>query len=251
MPDKELTDLIEAIEKCSRELRKIVDSVQVYPRKIPELDQVLLALLNRALNTLNSVILLVREERGADATVLSRVVIEIWIVVRWITNKEELLRAQRFAYYSNKMVERTVSMMKHHDPHAVIPPSLETAEIAEAADQYSSHIHWAGSVKMMAEEPEELDQTLTMMLYYYEVPYFMSSWYVHSNVMGVREVVPEWGVPFTLKSDRVPSLCHMALVMATNCAVLTTIRVGHTLKLEISEKAQTSWNNCVIPLITP
>ncbi len=244
-----LPQLLHAVDECLKEIRTSVNELQIFPRRFPELDRVLFGLLNRSLNTVESLLLLGRESRGADAMALSRVAIEIWIIVRWITNKDQFARAQKFAFFESKLVERTVAMIRTHDPNTTIPGRLERIELANVADKYSSHIHWAGTVRAMAEEAEEVDNTISDTLYFYNVPYFMSSWYAHANVAGVGEVVPDWGVPFSLKTASQPHLCEMSLVVAMNCAALTTMRICDTLKLNASGRVQDSWNKWISPLL--
>ncbi len=189
MPNNRLPEFIQAARSFHDRIYNIYEAC-VYPRGNSELDSVLLSLVNRTLNALKSLVMLSESQYAADANVLTRVIVEIWIVVRWITNKDSFNRDRKFTQFEAKGIERTMEVLITHDPTVLIPQNPNQEIITEAASLYSSHVHWAGTTKSMAEETEEVDSSFTDLIYFYEVPYFMTSWYVHSNVMVAAGV--EW-----------------------------------------------------------
>ena len=67
---------------------------------------------------------------------------------------------------------------------------------------------------MMAEEPDEHEVTPQGAPidgnWFYDVPYFMSSWHIQSNAMGVRDLYPDFSVPIRFKTGSDNRLCEQA-----------------------------------------
>jgi hypothetical protein len=249
----DLVTLTKAVRAFNLAVRGIIEDTHVYPRTGTWLDVTLGALLNRASNTVDSIAQLTEKDYAADADALSRIVVEIWIVVRWITNKDCHERAKRFGAFEGKLIQHAVEALKAHSPNLQIPQHTQHDAIVDAANQYRSHLYWAGTVRSMAEEPDEQQVTPAgdpiNLNWFYDIPYFMTSWRIHSNAMGVRELYPEWLAPIRLKSGSDVRLCEQALVLATNCLTLILIRVGDAWGLNINSQVEALWRDRVFALL--
>jgi len=69
----------------------------------------------------------------------------------------------------------------------LIPQNPNQEIITEAANLYGSHVYWAGPRSSWRRQKRctvllRIVHHYPNLIYFYEVPYFMTSWYVHSNV---------------------------------------------------------------------
>ncbi len=253
MPRTRSVSFSRAARSFHRKARKVIEELEIYPRRHTWLDVTLTALLNRALNTVESIALLSDRQCGADADALSRSVVEIWIVIRWITNKDSHERARKYGAFEGKLIQHAVEALKTHNPGLQVPQHPQHAAIVEAASAYRNHIYWAGPVRMMAEEPDEHEVTPQGapidLNWFYDVPYFMSSWHIRSNAMGVRDLYPDFSAPIRFKTGSNDRLCEQAVVLATNCLTLIMLRLGREWGLDISARLESLWRREILSLI--
>src|SRR6266850_6838945 len=228
---------LKAVPRYIQRVERLVERCKIFPRPLgaTELDQILLALLNRSNNTVKAMVLVATKNYGGEATALSRVLVEQWLIVRWMTNKDEHERAARFAQYEGKQVQKALERLHAHDSSIKVTHKQDT-EMKKFAALYSSHIYWAGTLRKMAEEPEERDASLKPdATWYYNIPYTIGSWFVHSNVMGVRDLAPAPRQAFKFRRKD-PNYTDMAVMMGALCFALTTARISDTLGLGISDQ---------------
>src|SRR6266487_852195 len=80
-------------------------------------------------------------------------------------------------------------------PPGLIPQNPNQEITTEAANLYGSHVYWAGPRSSWRRQKRctvllRIVHHYPNLIYFYAVPYFMTSWYVHSNVMWVRALFP-------------------------------------------------------------
>ncbi len=255
MQHNKLSAFAQAASNLVLKVQQMLEELEIHPRRNSSLDLVLAALLNRTINTHRSLCSLCDYRQGADAYVLARVIVEIWIVVRWITNTESEERARKFGLFEGKLIQHASETLKKHSPTLQIPQHPEHDFIAEAAAKYRNHVYWAGTVRELAEEQDQHEIAPTgsplTLSWYYDVPYFISSWYVHSNVMGVRSLLPEPSRPFQFNDGNDPGLCEQALVLSTSSLVMTVVRIDKVWGLGIGERLEQLWQSDFSPLLAP
>jgi hypothetical protein len=102
----------------------------------------------------------------------------------------------------------------------------------------------------MAGEPEVADtESFSNVVNFYEVQYLITSWYVHSNVMGVRDLMPETGEVFRFKVAEPVGISEIAIVMAAHCLAISAMRISHALGLGKSDAIKESWDRTVGQLV--
>lgn len=253
MATERLSTLIRSAEIIVSRMREVIEDLEIFPRRSSYLDPVVTALLNRAFNTHKSVSVICNSQAGADAYVLARVIVEILIVIRWLTNAESEKRARKFGEFEGKLIQRAIEMIRTGNPSLHIPQHPEQDLIDEAAMKYQGHIYWAGPLSTLAEEDDRWETTGTgsplNLSWYYRVPYFVASWYVHSNVMGVRSLTPQPLRPIKFLDDNDESLCQQALVLSTNCLALILIRIDKVWDLGIADLVEQLWRDDFLPLL--
>jgi len=213
------------------------------------LDLYLIALARRALRLHEAIIELWEKGLEPEANILARALCEVWIVVRWITNKDKEDRAMRYAGFEAKLIQHIGKVLPKHDPSLKMPRHREHEMIAEAAAEYSSHTSWAGvTLRTMAEEPdtieklpsgEPLDAT-----WFYDVLYFFHSCYVHSNALGTRGLTPYVGEPSSMGS-RNPKYAKQdrlfTLFSSTGYVTMIFCRLAQVWSLSIGDKIEGEW----------
>ena len=153
--------------------------------------KVLLALLSKALTTGRAVCTLVDAGFAADAFALSRTLIEIFLTIRYISNRDTERRAKEFVEYIAKTQEYTLSVAAKHYPEKVLP-TLDDS-VVEMAKKYRSPHSWfqsrGGHVKAMAMEDDTFEQDASgnpiTQAFDYEHIYSQTSHFVHATIVSL------------------------------------------------------------------
>ena len=89
---------LESIEK----LERFIDDAAFIPATQQHRGQIILALFSKTLTAGRAICALVREGFGEEAFGIGRTLIDIYLVVRYIANKDTEARAERFAMFFTK-----------------------------------------------------------------------------------------------------------------------------------------------------
>jgi hypothetical protein len=193
----EILSLIEKLESFLNEERFI-------PATAFFRSKVLLALMSKALTVGRAVCVLVDAGFYGEAFGLSRTLIDIFINVRYISNKDTEKRAKQYAEYIAKTQEELIRLSHKHFPAKVDHPKLGE-KFAELAKDYNSAHRWADArFKEMALEPDsyEFDDqgSPTVHDFDYEFVYWQTSQFVHATILSVIEHATSRGEPFRVRS---------------------------------------------------
>jgi hypothetical protein len=162
-------------------------SKAVFPRNCYP-DKSLTRLLRRVTTTARAIARLTRLGYGADALGLTRSLIDDWLVIRWITNKETEVRGKLFYDFWAKQLERMSDLSEQYGPEGQDSIPL-TARVEERAAQFKKWSSLGPTSKQMEEEEEVLDPGSTMQFargWTYDVLFFLTSCYIHPTAIGVR-----------------------------------------------------------------
>jgi Family of unknown function (DUF5677) len=133
-----------------RQVENAFVSKAVFPRNCYP-DKALTRLLRRATTTAMSIARLTRSGYGADALGLTRSLIDDWLVVRWITNKETEVRGKLFYDFWAKQLERMSDLSEQYGPEDQESVPL-TATVEERAAQFKKWSSLGPTAKQMEEE---------------------------------------------------------------------------------------------------
>ncbi len=248
MIPKDTLKRINAARSLNRGMRRLFNDLAIYPRRSC-LDFSLTGLCQRALNLQHAIILLARQGMGAEASALARLLCELWLVFRWITNQDREQTAERHLKFEAKTIDWLCSILSKHDSALSIPRHPQHKEMADAAAKYTSHVRWAGKdVKKMAEEPDTLEFLNSGQAadgtWDYDLQYFVRSSYTHSTAFGVRELVPYVGEQIVWSSREDHSLCDDAVVLSMRHVVLLFRRIDQIWCLGASAQIERLWTKC-------
>jgi hypothetical protein len=187
-----------------QQLEAHLDGLEITPATSEYRTGVILPLLSKALTVGRAVCSLVKSGFPGEAFGLSRTLVDIFLYVRYLSNKDTEERATKFIEYQMKIQERWVEVYKKYYPHSLLNRSAPSPEELKIAKKFSSPYRWTEhSLRFMAREASswELDeqgQPLTSELDY-DGPYFLASHYVHSVVAALDAHAPERGVAFRVR----------------------------------------------------
>ena len=150
-----------------------------------------MALLSKALTTGRAVCALVDAGFAGEAFGLSRTLIELFLTIRYISNRDTEKRSKEYVEYVAKSQEYVIAVAAKHLPGKVLPP-LEP-QFVEMAKKYRRPHSWSqlhgGHVKAMAMEPDayEVDAQGTPIVqdFDYEHVYSQTSHFVHATIISL------------------------------------------------------------------
>jgi hypothetical protein len=212
MVDPEIVAEANSVLESIVKLEQFIDDEAFVPATAQHRGQVLLALFSKCLTVSRATCALVQAGFGEEAFGITRTLIEIYFIVRYISNNDTEDRAERFAMFFTKDQEGWRSIVPKYYPHLVPPNTPETAEILAKAKNYKSPHQWSGEpqgTKSLAMEPDtyEFEPDImqpgtdkgTMAEFDYEVLYKWTSHYVHSTVCGLEHHITERGDTFKIR----------------------------------------------------
>jgi hypothetical protein len=205
--------------------------------------------LTKAFHIHDAVLALCKKGMGSEAYGLSRTLIEMYISLRWITNRNANARAKEFGFFVAKRKQYWAQILaRDHptDPKSVAAPEFVEKLYGQYAAKYSSFVFWAnvsGKLKGMAEELEELDSSMTPpnTLWDYEVPYSMASDHVHATAAALDPLVPSLGTPYEAKRVRDTKLVNNAAFTATVFLFKIAARINAARKLALDKEIQNAF----------
>jgi hypothetical protein len=214
-------ELIQTSGIAARRLSRIFEKENIYVSSVP-LSVIPFMFLRKAFHVHEAVMTLCKAGMASEAYALSRIMVEMFIVLRWITNRDQNDRAKEYAFFVAKRKEYWAKTLQRYYPN-----SLQSAEAQKHVDKlysqyaakYKSSIFWTREkLKGMAEEPEELDTAPTApktALWEYEIPYSMTSDHVHATVAAIDDLVPLPGTAYDVSRIANPRLVESAAFTAT------------------------------------
>jgi hypothetical protein len=208
--------------EMKRLLRKIVsfiDNQTIYPRGNLFLDRVVLAHVSKGINVAQSIMALIDAGFPEEAFGMSRIMVEIGLNLRFITNRNSEQRAKRFVHYLSRWkMELLRRGLKHfyltdekgewvldakgekipHYTKAQLRAMLPKYEMhARVARKYPKRTSWTdtgskvsrGGAWMMATEPDKYEVVNGVPLKWefdYDWMYFWTSQYEHATVVSME-----------------------------------------------------------------
>jgi hypothetical protein len=217
MPYPTHREVLEQIQK----LEQFINDWKMIPATGALRNQVLLALLSKALTVSRATCVLVESDFPAEAFGPSRTLIDIFFSVRYISNNQTEARATTFVEYRDKVRKEFLDVHnkffpnKHMDAASALGP-----EAVQIAGKFKSRGHWTahgGQAKLMALEPDEnekdeLGEPLTGAVDY-DAFYFWTSRFVHGTIkaLDAHGITPGDVFSVRCNPERDSGYCRLAL----------------------------------------
>jgi Family of unknown function (DUF5677) len=243
---------IDKAEVVARKLKDALVAEEIYVAKVPT-SSVPFAHLTKAFQVHEAVITLCRAGFGSEAFALSRIILEMYITVRWITNQEQNKRAEDFALFVAKRKEYAATIFAKYRPGTpVAADALNYVEntYKQYADRYDSFKFWSNkpnNLRALAEEKEILmpglvppDDDAVML---YEIWYSEASDYVHVTAVALDEVFPTTGEPYTASRENQARRIFDAVFHATQWLFSIVLRVDTYRQLGLQDKIDEAYKS--------
>ena len=250
--EDDLAVWIDAATTASQRLKDAIAAEEIYVATGIATSSIPFSHLTKAFQVHEAVLILCRAGYGAEAIALSRVMLDIFITLRWITNQDQSKRAEEFALFVAKRKEYAAKTFAKYQPgNPVAADAVRFVEkiYRQYADKYASWIFWSNkpnNLRQLAEEKEILIQGLiapdddAVMLY--ELFYSYASDYVHVTALALDEVFPPTGAPYIPVAVKESRHVFNAVVCATLWLFHIMIRVDVYRQLGLQSKIDDAHN---------
>ena len=206
VPSKEEKKRIASVLKVIKKLEDFIDESEFIPATDDYRGTIILGLLSKCLTVGRAVCALAQAGFPEEAYGLTRTLIDIYLTVRYISNKNTEIRAQRFAEFFMKNHESWAVIIPKFYPQASIADTREHRLFLETAKKYKNPHDWSGEplkTKSLALEPDtyEFDATGkgTTAEFDYEIMFKWTSHFVHSTVSALESHLVERGDTFKIR----------------------------------------------------
>jgi len=206
-PSPKLKKRIAAVLKPIAALESFIDESEFIPTTGHYRSIVILALLSKSLTVARAVCALVTAGFPEEAFGLTRTLIDVYFIVRYISNKDTEARATRYAEFFMKDHESWVKMIPKFYPSVAIPNNPDHSKYLEIAKKYKNPHEWSGEAqktRSLAIEPDTFEfdsngQGITAE-FEYEALFKWTSHFVHSTVSALGSHAPERGDVFKIRA---------------------------------------------------
>jgi len=230
----ESTEFMRVAVLSVRKLKKAFEDQEIYVAANSSTSVVPFCHVSKAFQTHGAVVTLCRAGFGSEAFALSRLILEMSITIRWITNQDQVKRADAFALFEAKRKEYFAKAYTKYSPNnAAFTGVVQFVEnlYRQYTEKYDSFKFWSNSpnnLRGMAAEPELLDGSMAPPndIWRYDIPYSMASDYVHCNAVALGAFYPPTFVPYEVLRVDEPRLADQAIFSATQWLFYIVTRVN-------------------------
>jgi len=242
----ELKAFIKVSATVARNLRKALNAEDIYVATGVSTSVVPFCHLTKAFQVHAAVLTLCKAGFGSEAFALSRLILEMSMALRWITNQDQVKRADSFALFEAKRRQYFATIFAKYNPGSpFVAGAIQYVDnlYKQYADKYKSFKFWSNApnnLKDMATEPEVLYGPLAPPhnddLWHYDIPYSMASDHVHCTAVAMVESFPPIRAPYKVTEAREPKLVRDAAFSATQWLFSIAVRVDAYRKLNLRDK---------------
>ncbi len=210
----------------------MVNEKEFYPRRNSNLDLVLLALISKSIVTAEAVCTLVRAGYHEEAFGLTRTLVDLYLTVRYISNKQQFERAEKFVNFFAKDYEGWVRIIAMYYPARTKDLPRHNAEMIRLAKSYRHPHRWTGlgdQTRQMAYEPSTQEEMAgggpVDAKFDYDVIYKWTSHYVHPTVVALDTHAIELGGRFFVHAGKLKRTRFKNLALFNVVAFLAKILI--------------------------
>jgi hypothetical protein len=202
---------IQTVKALIDKAQHALEAKAFYHRETLHLDIVLLVLISKAIRVSQATCTLVEAGFCEEAFGLSRTLVDIFLTIRYISNKDSLDRAEKFVKFWSKDYTEWIKLIGKYYSKTSFTPPPHHEEMIQLAQGYPSPHKWTGlgdQTRQMAAEPSAFESSPTggpvTALFDYEAIFKWTSHFVHPTVAAgaLDSHWVELGNPFTVHSNR-------------------------------------------------
>jgi Family of unknown function (DUF5677) len=236
-----LSTWLRTASMAKRHLKKAFQREHIYIAAYEPTSTVPFAFMTKAFQVHDAIVTLCKASFGSEALALSRILLEMHFSLRWMTNQDQQMRTEAFAFFGAKRKQysaKTFAKYNPDSPRAAEALSFVKTYYEKYADNYDSYISWSGhKLKYLAEETEVLYRGMCEFpnaLRDYETLYSMASDHVHVTAVALNALFPPEGTPYEALRANEPRLAQQAIVYGTLWLfeIVRRVNAYRTLELE-------------------
>jgi hypothetical protein len=244
----ELKAFIRICAGTARDLKKALRAEQIYVATGSTTSAVPFSHLTKAVQVHAAVLTLCRNGFGSEAFALSRLILEMSMALRWITNQDQVKRSDSFAFFEAK--RKLYFAMIYEKGNSTRTGAVQYVEnlYQHFIDMYDSFKFWSNvpnNLRAMAAEPEILYGQMAPQfnddLWHYDVPYSMASDHVHCTAVAMAGAFPPINAPYEVVNSEEPSLVKHAAFSATQWLFYIMKRVDAYRGLDMEAQIYTAY----------
>jgi hypothetical protein len=221
----ELKALIRVCARSTRILERALKAEKMYVATKSTNSVVPFCHLTKAFRVHAAVLTLCKAGFGSEAYALSRLILEMSIALRWITNQDQVNRSDSFAYFEAKRRQYFAAIFAKYNPND--PKFAGAVQYVENlygkyADEYATFKFWSNApnnLKALAAVTEVLygpqPPPHNDNLWDYEIPYSVASDHVHCTAVAMVGSFPPIDAPYEVTKSREPKLVRDAAFSET------------------------------------
>lgn len=242
----DLKTFIRICALASNRLKRAFKDEQIYVATRTATSAVPFCHLTKAFRTHAAVLKLCRAGFGSEALAISRLVLEMSMNLRWITNQDDVDRSDSFALFEAKRKQYFALIFTKYSPNnPAFAGAIQYVEnlYKKYADNYKSFRFWSNAptnLKDMAAEKDLFNDGINRLngddLWNYEIPYSMASDHIHCTSVAMVECYPPECAPYEAAVADDPGHVSTAAFSATQNLFAIAIRVNTYRKLDIGHK---------------
>ena len=245
---KEQRRVIRSAALVAKKLKRAVDGVGVCPTGLAG-SFVPYAILSKAFNVHEAVLTLCKTGLASEGYAVSRIMVEMYIGLRWMTNQDQNKRCEEYAQFVAARRKHFANVREVFYPtHPKTPEIIKYVDrvFGKHAAKYKDPSSWSNVQKKlwgMAQESEVLyniDSTHIHLQWDYKFVYSMASDHVHATIEALMPLVPSIGEPFKVRDSRKyasrSNLTFIAVVTSTVYLLYITARVDAWRDLGIEKR---------------
>lgn len=226
---------------------------QIYLRRSTCSDIALAALLRNACRTSRAIAFLARGGYGSNALALTRSMADIWITVRWLTNKDTQFRTMRFLGFDSRQRERIIELLGEYYPAVNLDRFAGNDRHDQQARGYPRWDMWGPGIGRMADEDETFEtesEGVTSPRWTHDVTFFISSYHLHPTSLGLRHHFLQAGDTFDFRPRHgEDQFASHGLVSTLQCLSRSASRIGLFWGVNAEDPLSSLWEKYVTPVI--
>ena len=232
----DLKAFIQVCALAANRLKKAFKDEQIYVATRTATSAVAFCHLTKAFRTHTAVLRLCRAGFGSEALALSRLVLEMSMNLRWITNQDDVERSDSFGLFEAKRKQYFAMIFSKYSPNnPALAGAIQYVEnlYKKYADNYKSFKFWSNAptnLKDMATEKDVFNDGITRLngddLWNYEIPYSMASDHIHCTSVAMAECYPPECAPYEGEGADDPRHVDTAAFSATQNLFAIAVRVN-------------------------
>jgi len=181
--------------------------------------------------------------------------IDTWITIRWLTNKDTDSRTRKFLAFDSKQRERIIQLIGTYYPNVDLRRYKGNKHHDRQALEFKKWSAWGPGIKDMAAEAEVFDASLTgaaSPTWAYDIPFFISSYYLHPTSLGLNHHFQTPGETFNFVSrfDE-DKMAEQGLMSTAQCVMLSGLRVAQFWGFDFDDLLISLWDRYIHPITRP